>query len=195
MIQYPRFGSKVKNTTFPLLVDEVDLNNPISASRDTKEKLSVINAIKTAVDNKIAREKFENSKDSDTIPIPALSPLILTSNFQPPTYNTAFMRRMIDRHFPESESKIVDDEESIACQEFMRMNLDRLGALGNFRNWYMMNNQDLILNEKRPPPLDLGLKIICEAYSFIGKPVPRVAQSKVTKESVRNCSTRQCNVS
>ena len=54
----------------------------------------------------------------------------------------------------------------------MRTNLGRLGALGNFRNWYIMNNQESILDQKRPPPLDIGFEILKKAYEYVGKPVP-----------------------
>ena len=39
--------------------------------------------------------------------------------------------------------------------------------LGKFRNWFIINNQGVILDDKRPPPLDLGLKILEEAYKAV----------------------------
>ena len=166
----PRFGNKISKSTFPLLIDEVDLN--VTANIKDKEKENLINAIKIAVDSKIVRQKFENSTDTDMIPIPALSPLILTSEHPPPTHYAGFMKRVRDRHFPQSESKSPNDQESIDCKEFMRTNLGRLRSLGNFRNWYVMNHQDYILDDKRKPPLDLGFEILTKAYEYVGKEVP-----------------------
>ena len=41
----PRFGNKISKSTFPILIDEIDLNNP---NRD-KDKERLINAIKIAL--------------------------------------------------------------------------------------------------------------------------------------------------
>jgi 16S rRNA G966 N2-methylase RsmD len=81
----------------------------------------------------------------------------MTSNFPPPTHNEGFMKPVIDRHHPEEESISLTDPESIVCQEFMRVNLPKLGVLGDFRNWFVMNNQDLILDDKRPAPFEAKL--------------------------------------
>ena len=51
-------------------------------------------------------------------------------------------------------------------------NLKRLKALGDFRNSYIINNQNIILDEKRPLPLDLGYKILEEIYKFADKQIP-----------------------
>ena len=51
-------------------------------------------------------------------------------------------------------------------------NLPRLKALGDFRNWYVMNNQQEIIDEKRPLPLDLGLKILRAVFDYGGKEIP-----------------------
>jgi hypothetical protein len=100
--------------------------------------------------------------------IPALSPLILTSNTPPPFHDSGYMRRIIERNFPQSESWKEDDKTAIQFKEFLRVNLHRLKPLGDFRNWYIMNNQDKILDEARAPPLDLGFKILEEAYKATG---------------------------
>ena len=69
------------------------------------------------------------------------------------------MRRVIDRNFPRSESHREDDEAAIKFKEFLRTDLGRLRDLGDFRNWFIMNNQELFLDEaKRPLPLDLRIK-------------------------------------
>ena len=64
------------------------------------------------------------------------------------------MKRFISRPFSPSEAYVVGSPEALEFDKFLDENLDRLGALGDFRNWYVMNNQDLILDKKvRPPQL------------------------------------------
>ncbi len=77
------------------------------------------------------------------------------------------MKRFLARHFPPSESYDPNDPKAKEFEEFLRANLDRLKYLGKFRNWFIINNQGVILDDKRPPPLDLGLKILEEAYKAV----------------------------
>ena len=82
------------------------------------------------------------------------------------------MRRIIDRSFPRSESKKEDDPDAIKFREFLRTDLKWLKALGDFRNWYIINHQAEILDDRRPPPLDLGYNILKEAYKMVGREAP-----------------------
>jgi hypothetical protein len=80
---------------------------------------------------------------------------------------------VIDRNFPRSESHREDDPIAIKFREFLRVNLNRLRYLGDFRNRFIMTNQELFLDEaKRPLPLDLGLKILGAAYEMVGRQTP-----------------------
>ncbi len=158
-----KLGAAVNRSTFPILIDEVDLNDIRNSQ--------LVNMIKIIIESVKARDKFANSKDSDPSSIPALSCLILTSNLPPPFHNSGLMRRLISRPFPINESWKEDDPKALAFKEFLRVNLSRLKALGDFRNWYIMNNQEEILNQKRPEPLDIGLKILREAFTFCGKEI------------------------
>ena len=80
--------------------------------------------------------------------------------------------RVIERNFPKSETWKENDPVALGFKEYLRMNLKRLKALGDFRNWFIMNNQELILDESRPLPLDLGFKILSEAYKAAGRIMP-----------------------
>jgi hypothetical protein len=113
-----------------------------------------------------------SNRASSATPIPALTPIIFTSNYPPPLNDSAFMKRILSRHFPQSETWKDDNPTAIRFREFLRTNLKRLKALGDFRNWYIMNNQDTILDEKRPLPLDIGYKILTEAYTLASKEMP-----------------------
>jgi Bifunctional DNA primase/polymerase, N-terminal len=161
----PRLGDTVSRSTFPILIDEVDLSD----IRNTQ----LVNMIKVVIESVIARGKFMSSKALDTVTIPALSCLILTSNSPPPLHNSGFMRRVISRNFPMNESWKQDDPKALAFKEYLRINLPRLKALGDFRNWYIMNHQAEILDAERPEPLDLGLKILKESFGFCGKIIPQ----------------------
>jgi hypothetical protein len=161
-----RFGDILSHTTFPKLVDEADLNGI--------DKGWLINAIKSAIESRVARSKFMTNRSSSSSAIPALSPLILTSNPPPPFYDSGYMRRIIDRNFPRSESHKEDDPEAIKFKEFLRTDLNRFRHLGEFRNWFIINNQDLFLDEmNRPPPLDLGFKILTAAYETASMEMPK----------------------
>lgn len=161
-----RLGDVVSHTTFPKLVDEADLNGI--------DKVWLINCLKSAIEGKVARSKFMSNRSSKSSPIPALSPLVFTSNSPPPLHDSGYMRRVIDRNFPRSESHTEDDPFAIKFREFLRTDLGRLRYLGEFRSWFIMNNQEIFLDEtKRPQPLDLGLKILTAAYHMVGREMPK----------------------
>ena len=160
-----RLGDAVSHTTFPKLVDEADLNGP--------EKAWLVNHLKSAIESKVVRSKFLSNRSSGASAIPALSPLAFTSNPPPPFHDSGYMRRVIDRNFPISESHKEDDPVAIKFKEFLRTNLDRLRHLGEFRNWFIMNNQEIFLEEaNRPLPLDIGLKILTAAYQMTAREMP-----------------------
>jgi hypothetical protein len=158
-----RLGDTISKSTFPKLVDEVDLSSIYMKD--------IINYMKTAIESKIFRTKFINSKDRIGTRILALTPLLLTSNSPPPIHNSAFMRRIIDRNFSQSESCKKTDQMSIDFENFMRINFAKLKALGDFRNWFIMNNKELVL-DKEISPLDLAGKILAEAYQYVSILLP-----------------------
>ena len=160
-----RLGEAVSKSTFPILVDEVNLNDERNGW--------LINALKQVIESRIARSKFASSKASSPIDIPSLSCLILTSNSPPPFHDSALMRRILSRNFPQSETWKENDPKAVEFKEFLRVNLSRLKALGDYRNWYIMNHQSEILDEKRPAPLELGLKILHSAFSYAGIEIPK----------------------
>jgi hypothetical protein len=81
-----RLGDILSHTSFPKLVDEADLNGP--------EKAWLVNSLKSAIEGKIARSKFLSNRSTTSTSIPALSPLILTSNPSPPFYDSGYMQRV-----------------------------------------------------------------------------------------------------
>lgn len=104
------------------------------------------------------------------------------------------MKRVIDRYFDKSESKKEDDPQAVEFRQFIATEFDKLYHLGDFRNWYIINHQDLILsaiNEESTPMLDLGMKILMAAYQYAGLPIPdwfsrRLAQNQLENSLVDN---------
>jgi hypothetical protein len=70
-------------------------------------------------------------------------------------------------------TKMIQQNQKVAINfaEFLRLNLDRLKPLGEFRNWFVMNHQDVIL-DKKTKPLDLGLMILAAAYERAEQMLP-----------------------
>ena len=69
------------------------------------------------------------------------------------------MRRIIERPFSQAETHKESDPMAVEFKEFLRINLDRLGYLGDFRNRFVMNHQNVIL-DKKLTPMELGKKIL-----------------------------------
>lgn len=158
-----RLGEAIGKTTFPKLVDEVAFGETLKF---------MINQLKSAIENKILRTKFMSSKSGTATDIPSLSPLIMTSNPPPPFYDSAYMRRVIERSFSQSESHKEDEQIAIEFKELLRINLDRLKHLGDFRNWFVIKNQHLILDDKKLTAMELGKKILIAAYEYAGLSMP-----------------------
>jgi len=160
-----RLGNAISKSTFPILVNEVDLTN--------EKNRWLVDALKSVVEDWIARTKYTANRTS-TEDIPSLTCLIFTSNPPPPTHDSAYMRRSITRNFTQGESHKENDPESIEFERFLHTNLSRLKGLGDFRNWYIINHQDEFLNnENRPEPLDLGLNILKAAFDYAGLEIPK----------------------
>jgi Bifunctional DNA primase/polymerase, N-terminal len=173
-----RLGEVIGKTTFPKLIDECDLND--------KERRWLINALKTAINGRIARSKFISNSSRTSTGIPALSPCILTSNPSPPFHDSAYMRRVIDRGFQQSESFKENDPKAIEFVGWLLTYLSKLKALGDFRNWYVMNHQDVFLDDKRPSPLDLGKKILEAAYECAGMKMPEWFNQRLTESQLED---------
>jgi hypothetical protein len=153
-----RLGDTISQTTFPKLVDEMDF---------TDNKM-LVNNIKSAVDQPRLRKVLDRSRNAEFIP--ALSAFIMTSNPSPPLNDAAFMKRVAARYFPASETHFKDQQ---AAKDFdaLLLHLDKLHALGRFRNKFIMNNQQLILDRKLTP-FQKARKILIAAYEAVGMLVP-----------------------
>jgi hypothetical protein len=180
-----RLGDELSKTTFPKMFDEVDLS-------DERYK-HIINQIKSAVSSKIIRSKFRQNGGS-AFDIPALTPAILTSNPPPPLFDSAYMKRIIDRYFDKSETRKESDPIAVEFRRFLTTELDKIFRFGEFRNWYIINHQDLILsavNDDKAEMLEVGFKILQAAYQYAGLEIPdwfsrRLSQTQLEDSLVDN---------
>ena len=84
--------------THPILVNEVE----VLSANNNRPYASIMGLIKHSIENHICRGKFNESGYHQNIL--ALSPMIFTSNFAPPT-DGAYNRRFISLHLTEEEKK------------------------------------------------------------------------------------------
>jgi hypothetical protein len=145
-----RLGDTISQTRFPKLVDEMDFT-------DNK---TLINNVKYAIDQPRLKKVLDRSRRAEYIP--ALSAFIMTSNPPPPLNDAAFMKRVAARYFPDTETHFKDQQESKDFDALL-VHLDKLHALGQFRNKFIMDNQQLILDNK-PAPFEKAKRILIAAY-------------------------------
>jgi hypothetical protein len=165
-----RLGETVSKTTFPIVVNEVNLIDD--------RMRHILEYMKTAVESPIFREKFTNSHSKSITRYPALSALFLSSNFALPVYNTAFMSRIKERYHSKSEVHKPDEPISKEFDTTIQNILDRLGALGQFRNWFVINNPYYISEE------DLGLALILKIYEHLGIMMPEWLKLKISENQL-----------
>jgi hypothetical protein len=130
-----RFGRAVSYNTYPVLINEVQLN-------DERQK-QLVEALKHAVQSQTARARLKTKSTAEYIA--ALSACMLTSNSAPPE-DPAFQRRVIPIHFSQEDEP--NPEEREGFKEFLKNNIDRLGTLGDFAANYILNNQDTIFKSE-----------------------------------------------
>ena len=154
-----RLGETISKTTFPKLVDEMELID----KQTGRELTNLTGAIKSAIDQPVARKVLDRNRNEDLIP--ALSALIMTSNPPPPLHNSALMKRLVIRYFPTTETHLKNSQESIDYDKKITSNLYKLHVIGRFRNWYIMNHQDTILDVKLTPS-QKARKILEAMYEY-----------------------------
>lgn len=135
---------------------------------DFTENKMLINNVKSAIDQPRLRKVLDRSRRAEYIP--ALSAFIMTSNPSPPLNDAAFMKRVAARYFPATETRYKDQQESKDFDALLQ-HLDKLHALGQFRNKFIMDNQQFIL-DKKLTPFEKAKKILLAAYESTGMLVP-----------------------
>jgi hypothetical protein len=154
-----RMGETISRTTFPKAADEMELIDKYTG----KELTNITAAIKSAIDQPVFRKVLDRNRNEDLIP--ALSPLMMTSNPPPPLHNAALMKRIKVRHFPTSETHLKQNIDAITYDKEILANLWKLRAIGKFRNWFVTNNQAIILDTKLTP-FEKARKILVDMYEY-----------------------------
>ena len=175
-----RLGEALSKSTYPIVINEVAQLNDENRYRD------MVEMIKTAVTDTIARKKFVNK--TIYTDIPSFSPCILTSNSSPPS-DTGFRRRIIPIIFTEndqySESEIKDFKEL-----FDQRIKNELRYLGDFTVNYIMEHQMLLLDGKKDWK-EIAEIILTEMYKTVQRGPPewikyfvRESQMAESKEDI-----------
>jgi hypothetical protein len=147
----PRFGDTISKTTFPVVVNEVDFT-------DNK---TLRNNVKSAVDQPKFRKVLDTSRRAEYVP--ALSTFFLTGNPPPPFDDPALMKRLAARYHSQTETHFRNEQAAKDFDALLSLEGYKLQALGLFRNKYIMEHQELIL-DKRLEPFEKAKKIVIAAY-------------------------------
>lgn len=150
-----RFGDTISNTTFPKIINEVDLT----------ERDDIVNNIITAVDAVKFRKTLDRNRNSEYSP--GLTPLFLTGNPQAPT-KPEYVKRVKTRYSASREVHLPNSVEAIEYKKWLACNMQRAHVLGEFRNKWIMEHQDIILDTELSA-FDKSLKIWKAIYESVSK--------------------------
>jgi hypothetical protein len=130
----PRFGRAVSYDTFPVLINEVTLN-------DDRQK-QLVEALKHSVQSQTARGRLATRSTAEYIC--ALSPCILTGNSPPPD-DPAFIRRFIRIYSSTADQHTEEDIKEF--NKFFSANINTLKILGDFTIDFILKHQDMIVKD------------------------------------------------
>ena len=175
-----RFGETVSKDTYPVLVNEV---GSLYETGKFRRYTNIIELIKHSVESPTARAKFVEQNNFQDIP--ALSPLMLTSNYAPPN-DGGFNRRIISIHFPKDEKK--EDDRRVLFDKLLEDKKKYLKTLGDFAAQYISKAPSILLKEDWK---NIAKDILIEFYQFADKEVPEwieyfVEQKDAVDESNEN---------
>lgn len=156
----PRFGNIVSKDTYPRLVNEVGALSTNQYGKYTK----IIESIKYSIENITSRGKYVDYNTYQEIP--ALSPMILTSNYQP-INDSGYNRRMILIHFSRDEKKV--ESEQILFNELFEKNKTYLKVLGDFTALYIQENKNELLEK---PWVEVSKNILKKFYLYAEMEAP-----------------------
>ncbi|MEM3943912.1 MAG: DNA-primase RepB domain-containing protein [Thermofilaceae archaeon] len=148
-----RLGHVVSQATFPVLVEE-----PGGALG----KEDVVEAMKGAIDGTVVRGKFQKGT---YVEIPALAPLILTSNVMYPR-DDALRRRLYVVTFSYGEK--IPREKADLFKERVEPRLSLLDAVGRFIAYVVFKAPHLLDRD----PLLAGEALLKSAYEYVGMKPP-----------------------
>ena len=156
-----RLGEALSKSTYPIVINEVAQLNEDNRYRE------MIEMIKTAITDTIARKKFVNK--TIYTDIPSFSPCILTSNSSPPS-DTGFRRRIIPIVFTEND-QYSEDEMKDFKELFDQRVKHELRYLGDFTVNYIMEHQELLLDGQKDWK-EIAEIILTEMYKSVERETP-----------------------
>lgn len=154
-----RFGNAISKTTYPVLVNEV-------GALASDKYYYLVEMIKHSVESQSVRGKFVEGRYYTEIP--ALSAMILTSNYPPPV-DPAYKVRVVPIHFTKEDSPTQAQKEEFKKWFFEEKRIDKLGGLGDFVVKYFLGNPDLLRNKRWE---EIGKVIISEFYNAANRQAP-----------------------
>jgi hypothetical protein len=157
----PRFGYTISKDTYPILVNEV---GSLSTNNYNGKQVAVIEAIKHSVESTTCRGKYFEGKNYQEIL--ALSPMILTSNYPPPT-DGSYNRRFVSIHFSGEEKK--EKEEQKEFKRLLAENKIYLSILGDFAASYIKDNPTTLVTKEWT---DISKDILISFWKLAGKKEP-----------------------
>jgi len=172
-----RFARAISYNTYPVLINEVQLN-------DDRQK-QLVEALKHAVQSQTARARLMSKSVAEYIG--ALSPCILTSNDLPPQ-DPAFRRRIIPIYYSKDDEP--SQEEIEQFNSLLRTDSDTLGILGDFAANYILENQEILLNSQSDWK-DIAKRILVEFFKTARKEVPDWIEYFVQETHVQDAALEQ----
>ena len=172
-----RFARAISYNTYPVLINEVQLN-------DDRQK-QLVETLKHAVQSQTARARLMSRSVAEYIS--ALSQCILTSNDLPPQ-DPAFRRRIIPIYYSKADEP--SQEEIEQFNTILRTGLDTLGILGDFAANYILENQEILVNCKSNW-IDIAKRILVEFFKAAGKEVPEWIEYFVEETQVQDAALEQ----
>ena len=151
-----RFGLAISQTTFPVVVNEMDFD-----SLDSE----IIELWKNAVESQVVRSRYGRK-------VKAYGVFCFTSNTSVPT-NKAIQKRLIIIHFDPTDSEILTNQR----EKFEKLELERkkLQAIGRFVANYIKSNIDIITNV---PWEELAELLLSKCYEYAGLEIPKWVKEK-----------------
>ena len=171
----PRFGRAVSYDTFPVLINEVTLN-------DDRQK-QLVEALKHSVQSQTARGRLATRSTAEYIS--ALSPCILTGNSPPPD-DPAFVRRFIRIYRSTADQHT--EEEIKEFNEFLSANINTLKVLGDFTTDYILKHQDMIVKDDWKT---IGTTILVEFFKSADVEIPEWVGKFIEDSDVKDIYAEQ----
>ena len=158
-----RLGHVLSQSTYPVLVNE-----PGSAiSKD-----EIVEIIKSAIESTVARGKYIRGS---YVEIPALAPIIFTSNKVLPK-DDALMRRLLILQFTYGER--IPQERAKEFEISVKPRLSKLKAIGDYAAYLVINNKDILTEDWEKA----AVTILENAFKEAGLETPRWLYEKYKTE-------------